>query len=245
MNTGRQTGFTIVEVMLFLGITGLIMAFMLTGIGSQLNQRRYQDAANSLVDYLQGQYDLVANVNNSRENVAIDGCGDATTTRGMSDCTVVGRILHAGIVGQDTTQVTSTWVIAKTDVTTLPDNAADKVVLTAANLVQAVSDDSADSYSMQWGTHLVTAATPSQALSFTMLIVRVPTSGVIHTYVNTGRDLKPSDVVAASDNLAADFKLCVDPVGLLGVSADPAGALVQNGATNSGGVQFVGQGDCK
>lgn len=226
------------------------MAFMLSGIGSQLNQRRYQDATNSLVDYLQGQYNLVANVNNSRTNISNDQLASACTNAnspsvaGTSDCTVVGRILHGGVAaGGDTTNITSTWVVATADVATLQSGIGDSAVLRAANLVQAVVDSDADTYELQWGTRLVKASAHDQALTFTILIVRIPTTGVVRTYVNTALDMKPADVVS-TDNLTSDFKLCVDPVGLLNASADPAGALIQQAAANSSGVQSVGQGDC-
>jgi type II secretory pathway pseudopilin PulG len=240
MATSKQSGFTIVEVMLFLGITGLVMAFMLNGVSSSLNQRRYQDAANSLLAYVQSQYNLVANVNNTRTTVG-DGleaaCGD-TTVAGTSDCTVVGRVLHASPGGETTTsKITSTWVIATADVAKLSSGAT----LTAANLQEGKD---VDTYDMQWGTQLVEASDHAAALTFSILIARSPTNGIIHTYINPGTDKSPADIAAASDNLTQDFKLCVDPVGLLGGSADPAGTMIQHGATNTSGVLFVGQGQC-
>lgn len=216
------------------------MAFMLTGVSSSLNQRRYQDAANSLLAYVQSQYNLVANVNNSRTTIGAGlqpTCGD-TTVAGTSDCTVVGRVLYATPGGDTkTTQITSTWVIATADVAKLSSSAT----LAAANL-QAGQD--IDTYDMQWGTQLVKATDHAAALTFSILIARSPTNGIVHTYINLGTDKSPADIAAASDNTTQDFKFCVDPAGLLGSSVDPAGTMIQHGATNTSGVIFVGQGQC-
>jgi type II secretory pathway pseudopilin PulG len=238
MSIKRQTGFTIVEVMLFLGITGLIMAFMLNGVGSQLNERRYQDATNSLVSFMQNQYNLVANVNNSRAKGVSFGSCDTSHVAGTSDCTVVGRILHAGSLDGDTQQITSSWVIATKDVAALIDSVH---VLQDAELVAATD---VDTYDVAWGTKLVKAADHTQPLSLTVLIVRIPTTGIVHTYINPGRNISPSDIIAAADNVTSDFRLCVDPVGLLNASADPAGVMIRKDATNTSGVEFVPQGKC-
>lgn len=241
MSTKRQAGFTIIEVMLFLGITGLIMAFMLNGIGSQLNERRYQDATNSLVSFIQNQYNLVANVNNSRTQGVSFGSCDTSSVAGTSDCTVVGRILHAGSTDGDTQRITSSWVIATRDVATLSDTAQDNTLLQDADLVAA---NDVDTYDVGWGTKLVKAANHAQALTLTILIVRIPTTGIIHTYINPGHDMSPSDVAGASDNVVSDFRLCVDPVGLLNASADPAGLMIRKGATNTSSVELVPRGEC-
>lgn len=241
MTTKRQTGFTIVEVMLFLGITGLIMAFMLNGVGSQLNERRYQDATNSLVSYIQNQYNLVSNVNNSRAQGVSFGSCDTSSVAGTSDCTVVGRILHAGPVDGNTQHITSSWVIATNDVATLKDSIQDSTVLQDAGLVAATD---IDTYDAGWGTKLVSATDHAQALALTILIVRVPTTGIVHTYINPGHDVSPSDVVGAADNILSDYRLCVDPAGLLGASADPAGVMIRKGAVNTSSVESVPRGEC-
>lgn len=240
MSTRRSTGFTIVEVVLFLGITGLIMAFMLNGLGSQLNERRYQDATTSLVGYLQKQYNLVTNVNNSRPQGVSFGDCNTTGVAGTSDCTIVGRILHSGPAASETTAITSAWVVAMQDVTTLNAAALDVTVLSEARLTEVPDGET---YEVSWGTKLVQATNYAQPLTFTILIVRVPTTGVIRTYVDTDANKGPHDIVGSA-NVSTDFKLCVDPAGLLRTSADPAGALIRKAAANSSGVEFVPRGEC-
>lgn len=239
MSARQQTGFTIIEVMLFLGITGLIMAFMLNGVGSQLNQQRYQDATTSLVSYFQEQYNLTSNVNNTR-NIVLNGCGDSTTA-GTSDCTIVGRVLYGSpaTAGGETTTIASTWVIAKNDVALINlNNKTDTQVLQEAGLV-ALSD--VDQYEAQWGTKLIAASTHTP-LTFSMLIVRMPTSGAVRTYVDGVANRSPMEIVTSG--AIADLKVCLDPAGLLGTGSVPSGVVIRKDTANSGGVELVGQGDC-
>jgi type II secretory pathway pseudopilin PulG len=242
MSTARHTGFTIVEVMLFLGITGLIMGFMLTGMGTQLNQRRYQDATNSLVSYIQGEYSQVANVNNSRAELDanIASCTTNGNVAGTSDCAIVGRVLHAGLVdGGDTESIRSSWVVSTVDVAKLNSGSSSEAILQDSQLTTLSGEDT---YALQWGTRLVRPT--AQPATFTMLIVRVPTTGLLRTYVNTALDMQPSQIVSATDNIDTDFNLCVDPSGLLGGVTEPAGARVIHNATSSSGVSFMNQGEC-
>jgi prepilin-type N-terminal cleavage/methylation domain-containing protein len=55
MNTRRQ-GFTIIETVLVLAITGLLLAVILATIGNSLNQQRYTDSVNQTLDHFRGLY---------------------------------------------------------------------------------------------------------------------------------------------------------------------------------------------
>lgn len=244
MGADKHKGFTIVEVMLVLGITGVVMAFMLIGLSTQLNRHRYQDATSSLIGYMQSQYELVANVNNSRESIDanLSGCSTDGDVAGTSECTIVGRVIHAGTLSDsDVTVINAGWVVAKTAIATLPSGLTGKEVLQQSQLTEPSSEES---YTVRWGTRLVRAADHSRPLSFSMLIVRMPTTGVVSTYVNPGVNVAPDAIVHAGDNLDTDFKMCIDPVGLLGAVNEPVGVMIKRGAANSSGVQQLDQGEC-
>lgn len=243
----KQAGFTIIETMLFLGITALIMSVMLVGVGTQLNQRRYQDASSSLRSYIQNQYNFVSNVNSSRAkgeiclgNKIMPDDGSTGESIGTSDCTIVGRLLVSINGG---TGISSTPVIATEDATRLPliQNDPDTKVLHDAKLARGLASEN---YDAQWGTKLV-KPTPdnAQPATFSILIVRMPTTGVIHTYASNQAGIDLVALVSIA-NSTADFRICLDPVGLLGAASQPAGTLIKANAANTSGIDYVSQGDC-
>ena len=245
MKSGRMPGFTIIETMLFLGVTGLIMAFMLVGVGTQLNQRRYQDASTSLLTYIQTQYNLVKNVNNSHpanevcvgNQVRID---TSSSTAGTSDCTIVGRVLRTLNSGK---AIEMKPVVATVDAATLPINQSDSdvQVLHDARLTTSLS---AETYTPQWGTSFVQLEPDENlAADFAVLIVRMPTSGVIHTFVSNDVTTTLDALVAAANQV--DFKICLGPNGLLGAVDQPVGVLLKADASNTANIEFISQGECR
>jgi len=245
MSNGKtQVGFTIIETMLFLGVTGLIMSFMLVGVSTQLNQRRYQDASTSLITYMQNQYNLVSNVNNSRPDSEQCTAGQiqptgGTQSVGMSDCTIVGRLLRSTDAGK---KITSVAVVATRDAALLPlvRGDTDVKVLRDALLTTGLSPES---YEPQWSTTIVQPAPNNdQPSTFSILIVRMPTSGVIHTFVSQDEAASFNDLL--NDANVVDFRLCLESTGLLGVSSIPVGVKVNADASNTSGIEFVSQGGC-
>jgi type II secretory pathway pseudopilin PulG len=233
-------GFSIIEVILFLGITGLVMAVLLAGVGTALNRERYHDAVNSFQDYLQGQYSLAANVNNSRESTTIckDGKiivdGTADMGRGTSDCTIVGRVLYSTSDGRS---VNSAQVYATVDAADLSGD-DDAQVLRDAKL--AVSPE-VENFIIGWSTELVPQGGSSPSV-FSILIVRTPTNGQIHTYVLSETDKDPADIVG---NVAAapGLRICVSNPGLMSGNGR-TGITLTPDAVNSSGVLFAKESEC-
>jgi len=242
-NGRRQSGFTIIETMLFLGVTGLIMSFMLVGVSTQLNQRRYQDASTSLVTYVQNQYSLVSNVNNSRDpnescsSGRIDATGGSSGPGTSDDCTIVGRLLRSSDSGKT---INATQVVATVDAASLPFSPGDSDVkiLHDARLTTSLTTEP---YSTQWGTSLVQPApNNAQPSSFSVLIVRMPTSGVVHTFANSDENITLDNLIATAN--VTTFDLCLASNGI-GAGA-PNGVRIDKDATNTGSIEFISQGDC-
>ncbi len=97
MGISRQKGFTIVEVSLFLAITGMLIAGVLFAIGGSLNAQRYRDATQSFKSLLQEQYSDLSNTQNSRTNSWT--CNEPTAgtvntgsaVRGQTNCLLIGK----------------------------------------------------------------------------------------------------------------------------------------------------------
>ena len=61
-----RQGFTIIEVILFLAITGALLAGLLAGSVSSIKRQRYNDSVNDFVEFLRRTYSEVVNVENER-----------------------------------------------------------------------------------------------------------------------------------------------------------------------------------
>lgn len=91
----QQKGFTIIEVVLFLAIAGLLAMGLFVGAGAAIQQQQYRDAVQSYAGFLRSQYDRVINVENARSEAAPSECGGSANERGRSGCVVVGRYIRS------------------------------------------------------------------------------------------------------------------------------------------------------
>jgi prepilin-type N-terminal cleavage/methylation domain-containing protein len=57
----KHKGFTIIEVMIFLAISGLLLVGVLIGTGTTIARQRYNDAVQSFAEFLRQQYSFVIN----------------------------------------------------------------------------------------------------------------------------------------------------------------------------------------
>ena len=220
-------GFTIIETMLVLAITGLLVASLLAGIGTSIGVQRYRDSVTTLKSTLQDQYSRVTNVSNTREGTwacddnaipaATNGSG---TSRGQSDCVLLGRyvsivdgaITTASVVGHENTG-------SDGDDTELTD-----VALTKQNYTFGIASESIETSVIEWGS-TITLPDTSAPNAFAMFILRSPTSGALYTFTT-----KNTAVFAINEVSSATLKnmmventteapgqgartLCIDPDG--------------------------------
>lgn len=93
----RQQGFTIIEVILFLAISGSLAALLLVGMGTAIQQQQYRESVQSFASFLRSQYSRVINVENSRPDSAvcpIPGV-ESGSSIGQSECVVIGRYIRS------------------------------------------------------------------------------------------------------------------------------------------------------
>ena len=114
-----RRGFTIIEVVLVLAVSGLLLVGMIAGTGSAVARHRYNDSVSSFRDFLQQQYSYVARVQNesgSREcPITSDDVDDPMAgdqERGRTNCLIYGRLLEFGKTDPYTVDITTVVGIA-------------------------------------------------------------------------------------------------------------------------------------
>lgn len=116
---GGRSGFTVIEVVLFLAISGLLIAGLFVGVGTNIARRRYDDSVQATADELRGLYSRVADTvvverpNDSSckgltaaslsEGVDLTAKG-FNSGRGRSECVVYGLVasIHKDIIESTT-----------------------------------------------------------------------------------------------------------------------------------------------
>lgn len=207
MTTQAVRGFTIIEVMLFLAVTGLLAIGVLIGSNTAIAQQRYRDSVNTLKGFIQEQYNQTTNVLNSNAtNPVCKQAGSALILddsklqdRGTSDCLLLGRYLLI-----EPTKVTAYNVIGQP--LTSEDGSDDIAAL--KNYVLSASDV-AETKDIDWGATIVKPKTTT-GMTTSVLILRSPLSGSVVTFVQDGSQ-NPSTMIDSSNMAQKD--LCVDPQG--------------------------------
>ncbi len=232
----NKAGFTIVETMLFLGISGLLIMGVLAGTGSSINTQRYRDSVTSLRAFLQGQYSEVSNVRNANTSVMCQG--SPVDSRGRSDCVILGRL----ITTIDNKKLSVRDVIGYTNPNS-PQPTDDIAAIKQYN-ISVSSSGLAETYEVEWGSSMMQddGNTP---IDFSMLIIRSPLSGVIRTFVSIpstpSTDL---DSLVDTTKLTNDAKICVDSNGLL--SGTKLAVYINKNATSASGIETLGDdSECK
>ena len=86
----RKTGFTLVEVALFLALSSLLMIGIIAGANISISNQRYNDAVNNFADLIRGTYADVLNVS-SEKNPEV-----STDKAGRTKTAVYGKLISIG-----------------------------------------------------------------------------------------------------------------------------------------------------
>ena len=117
----EQKGFTIIEVMLFLALSGFLLVGILAGTGSSIANQRYKDAVQDATDALRSAFAFVSDTQIETRDSSHSSCGgtvdandgfdssDKNANRGRTPCAVYGavvmidgnRIQTTTVVGRD------------------------------------------------------------------------------------------------------------------------------------------------
>lgn len=228
MKTQARSGFTIIEVMLFLAVTGALTVAILVGSGVAIGQQRYRDSVNSFKSLIQQQYGLIGNVVNSEadqpdcvqsgDSLLFD---DSTLrSRGTSDCLVAGRFLFI-----NGSQVLTYDVLAQPPVGQLP--TSDSSALAS----HALSIHSLEEYQVNWGAKIVEPESGNDSV-VSVLIARSPISGSTLTYVLDGDHRSYVKPMISDANMTAKT-FCVESSGSSAVSVRLAVRIAARAANQS------------
>lgn len=251
MGAHRSNGFTIIETMLFLAVTGLLILGVLVGTSAALNNQRYRDAVESFKSLLQQQYADLGAVSNGRENVfacsvqstglVVQNVGAANgQTPGQSDCTVAGKYLRI-----DKKTVWEYTVLAAADPSVSPaTGSANDLDVLSHNYFYAVASSEETSDTLEWNTNIAwplsgggaKAGHPDRALG--VLFLRSPNSGAVYTFTS---DTIPADSTSINNGtlrgmISAGARgqrtICIESGGLM-AGGDMAVSIAQYASSSS------------
>ena len=250
MTMHKQGGFTIIEVVLFLAITGGLFAALMIGVNTNITQQRYLDSVRSYKALIQSQYAAVLDTRN--ENTQKGNCNDSTGTLsegddrinwGASHCVILGRaiVIRGSTNGGDRKTVETSSVIA-------PDkgddreaqNADDKKIFTDFYKPYRAEFDQ-ETVTLDWDSEL-TDTNPDKKTESTIiiLILRSPVTGLIQTFAVPSGD--PLNLVDVINNSVSELKNCIynesgslQPTQLVTIKTGIAGAdaVALDGSSNS------------
>lgn len=202
MTTVSVRGFTVIELMLFLGITGALFAALMFGVNSNITQQRYRDSVVSLNTLLQGQYSEVSNTRNERDNNW--KCNEDGTIaqspvegepRGASACVILGRAIE---IQDNGTKISTSSVVGREPV----GQATTSDIATLLAYHPRISSFDTQDSTVDWGSALST--TTHQPSMASILILRSPASGLIRVFTS------PSP-------FPADISSLISPAGASGI----------------------------
>lgn len=183
MGTSREYGFTVIEVMLFLGVTGALFAALMVGMNTGIAQQRYKEAVVGYSSLLQDQYNLATTVLNDRSNgytcsggivSPSNGVGEA---RGASPCVILGRAVE---MTQNGTVVRTSLVIGQEPTATGPIDDISVLLLYNPKLVSSL-DQTIQEHELDWGTSAKVVG-QTGASEASLLILRSPSSGLTRVF---------------------------------------------------------------
>ncbi len=258
-----RRGFTLLEVSLFLAISGLLLVGIIAGTQNSIVAQRFNDSVQNYIEFLRAVYSEVNNPQSpgdGRSDYAIYGrlisFGQRTALDGTAVPNDEQRIYVYDIIGQSnsigTGSIATALSGANANVVFENKNAAG--VVTSVNFAGNVRE-----YIPTWGAAIDDAnKTNGTPYTGTILIVRHPKSGTISTVVSptviqinkiTNDANKTSNFANArkmlKDNLGSfntsEVDFCVNPNGV-GLRADMRRDVrLLSNARNASGIELIDQ----
>lgn len=211
MNTEIQRGFTVIEVVLFLGISSILFVALMVGVGTNIAQQRYREGVYNFSAFLQDQYVEVDNTRNGREDTTTCVGGNfsenpsTSISRGTSECVLLGKAIEMGSSGT----IMHTYSVIGTEPANIAPGDGELDII--KKYLPKTSNFAQEEKELDW--QVVVTNNPE----FSMLILRSPANGLLRIFTSSNAlpsDLRtmvtPSLASSPSINTAGILRLCVD-----------------------------------
>lgn len=245
MGIRTSRGFTIIEVMLFLGIAGVLAVGILVGSSVSIGQQRYRDAVSSFKTSLQEGYNQTANTLNDRGGEESCANGVVITppdtvpnpqARGTSNCLMMGRVLR---ISADGKKIQSADIIGYRTSANVEAEDTDLKEL-AKNYSLSTASFSESEELLEWDATAVKPQTTTP-YQLTVAIVRSPLSSTTMTFVADGNQTDLNAMVAAGVTKEAT-NICIDPDGGAFVG-DRLAVRIMPYASSQNGIEIPSEGE--
>lgn len=237
----KQGGFTIIEVLMFLAISGLLLFGALAGISGSVNNARFNDTINTTTSYFQKQYNEVSSGRNARD--ATLGCSNGNVNNGGSSvgstkCVVLGRLLQFNIG----TSIVSTRYIVGVDTTNVA--AGDSAAVVAASPKATVGNSNLeDMFNVPW-TVPFSKVTQGVVAVNSLAIIRSPVSERILFYsfqapdnitVLTGSQISDANLNKAVNICLRDDSALIPRIGYVRIGVGQGQDIIRSDLTPTAG----------
>lgn len=234
----HKRGFTLIEVVLFLGLTAALFAGIAAGVGNSVYQQRYSDAVQNFAEFLRSVYAQVVNTqseNNGRTDQAIYGKvitfraqevnGGKTTGNVIKTYNLIGdleSIQLNGQVGSGFNNGTGE-VTCDGNHTVIP-----RLKCLQANVLTEKEEGNnwgnnfkavgyVEQYRPRWGSEIQTVGgwnngTGYDVFEAIVLIVRSPSSGNISTYVWSPYTVGSNGAVSVNEDWRNKIRKVIDQI---------------------------------
>lgn len=247
----KKLGFTMIEVALFLVITGALFVGIAVGTQNSIFQQRYNDAVQNFAEFLRTMYSQTMNVQSEGN--------------GKTEMAIYGKLVSFGetedLAGEpieNTDAVYSYNVIG--DISLASGKILDVLEADAnVNVVRKNGDEYqpvglVEDYKPRWAS-AIQNTNSTESFKGALLIVRHPASGTVYTFVYKGETLDVNKGIRqANQNGTVDYNplkkvidsfkdeavdFCVNPNGVNegGIRRD---IRIIKGARNGSGVEIIG-----
>ena len=183
----KRFGFTLLEMAIFLAMTGALFVGIIVGTQGSIRQQKYNDSVQSFVNFWKDIYASVSNTQNyngeqGRSDQAIYGklvvFGQSIGLPSSSDFDQ-RMVFTYDVIGDATVSGTGTALEVLYNLGSVPKNYINVISYNGA----AFSSGIAESYLPTWGAEIQDEN--GELFKGSILVVRHPRSGVINTYKNS------------------------------------------------------------